>query len=171
MIRTLAAGVPAAVLAAGLLSACGGEETGPKVATLNSGAPSTAAAVSKAPAEQGKEFAECLRQQGLKVEDPDAKTGRVKLGGAGADKDTMRKAMQACRSKMPQGARDQGPPDAAKLEMMRKLAQCMRDEGVDMPDPGPKGFDFGKIDRTAPGFADASRKCQEKYPTLPKGGR
>lgn len=59
----------------------------------------------------------------------------------------------------------------SEAEQNQKFAQCMRDNGVDVPDPGPDGKfgDWGSsgIDRSSPAFQKAMEACQDE---LPGGG-
>jgi hypothetical protein len=51
-------------------------------------------------------------------------------------------------------------PDAEMKQAELKFAQCMREQGVDMPDPKGGHPDFGSVDRTSPEFQKALPKCQ-----------
>ena len=76
-------------------------------------------------------------------------SGVASAGGAGAE-------VSASRSLAPEDAQ-------------LKFAQCMRDNGVDVPDPGPNGevrLPEGDIDRNA--MEKAREKCGDK---LPGGGK
>ncbi|WP_436775259.1 hypothetical protein [Yinghuangia sp. YIM S09857] len=123
------------------------------------GAPSGAAAVDEIA--RSREFAQCMRDNGVAMEDPDPGTGELDFGTMrdGADSDTLRTALEACRDKAPQAIQKNTRPDPEMLESMRKFAQCMRDGGVPVNDPGPEGL--GKPFPTdAPGFDAAMEKCQ-----------
>ena len=158
-------------LAVGLLTGCGSDDSGAKVVSLATGGPSAGATATQSTVEKNKAFAQCLRDNGIQVEDPDPTTGRINRDSfADADEGTMRKALEACRDKMPQELTDRFTnPDAATLEKMRGFAQCMRDEGIDFADPGPNGFDFKSFDRSKPGFQDAAEKCQKTNPFFTQG--
>src|SRR3954462_14343694 len=90
-------------LTLGLLTGCGSDgDSGAKVVSLATGGPSASGPTTQSTAEKNKAFAQCLRDNGLQVDDPDPTTGR--LDGSSlkdADQATMRKALQACRDKMP----------------------------------------------------------------------
>ncbi|MQY03656.1 hypothetical protein [Actinomadura macrotermitis] len=160
----------AGLLTLGLLSACG-EGDAKKVASLTTGAPSATA--SQNDVQQKKVFTQCLRDHGLKIEDPDPRTGRLNRDSLrDADEAVIRKAMEACRDKMPRSITDRlKNPDAKTLELMRGFAQCMRDQGLDFADPGPGGFDFSKFDRGDPAFAKAAETCQKKHPFAGSGAQ
>jgi hypothetical protein len=60
-------------------------------------------------------------------------------------------------------------------EKAREFTECMRDHGIDLPDPVPDGnggFDFGAddagMDLSDPTFRKAIRECRDK---LPGGGK
>ena len=159
-------------LALGLLTGCGSDDSGAKVVSLSTGGPSAGATATQSTVEKNKAFAQCLRDNGLQVEDPDPTTGRLNRDSIGdVDRATMTKALEACRDKMPQELVNRvTSPDAATLAKMRGFAQCMRDEGLDFADPGPNGFDFQNFDRSKPGFEDAAAKCQKTNPFFTQGG-
>ncbi|HEY3710224.1 MAG TPA: hypothetical protein VGL64_12665 [Amycolatopsis sp.] len=133
-------------LAALLLAGCGGGGGGAdKVASISS-PPSTSAAKDaagggeKADPEQEKQmlqFAKCMRDNGIDMPDPKPGSGGMSIalpaGGAG-DMDKMTKAQDACKKFLPNGGQPK-PLNPQQLDEARKRAQCMRDHGVDMPDP------------------------------------
>src|SRR3954454_12701319 len=119
------------VLTLGLLTGCGSDgDGGTKVVSLATGGPSASATTTQSSAERNKAFAQCLRDNGLQVDDPAPPTGRLDASALRkADQATMTKALQACRDKMPQEMVNRFTnPDAATLEKMRGFAQCMRDQ-------------------------------------------
>ncbi|MCZ4120780.1 hypothetical protein [Streptomyces sp. H39-S7] len=84
-------------------------------------------------ADKALKFRKCLREQGLDV--PEPKPGEDSRGltiGNNGGEAAMKKAMDACRqfSSNPSGEISQADKDKAL-----KFAQCMRKNGVDMPDP------------------------------------
>ncbi|MFI6283773.1 hypothetical protein ACIBCM_03265 [Streptomyces sp. NPDC051018] len=115
------------------------------------------------------QFAKCMRENGVPMEDP--KDGRFVLE---LDKKTNKadvdKAMKACREFQPSG-KGKGKTDPKAAESMRKLAQCMRENGVEgFPDPAPGGGI--RMDRSVgedPDFKAAHEKCKAKGPKLPGG--
>jgi hypothetical protein len=118
-------------------------------------------------------FAKCMRAQGLEWF-PDPKTdGRMELSlPQGVDPAAVDKARQACKQFLPNGGE---PPklSAEEIEQNRKLAKCMRENGVpDFPDPqadGTLGIDGDKLG-TGPGdpVFDAADKACARY--RPQGG-
>jgi hypothetical protein len=91
-------------------------------------------------------FTKCMRENGVDVPDPKPGTdgGMVQIGpgdGAGPDREKFAAAHDACKQHL-RGAGGAGPLGALTEEdkqRMVKFAQCMRKNGVDMPDP-----DFSK---------------------------
>lgn len=102
---------------------------------------------SGAVSEEGKEedqalaHRKCLREQGLNVPEPKAGEGAQGLSvGGGVSKEQLEKALKACQDKAGPGrAKEMTQADKDKAV---KFAQCMRKNGVDMPDPD---FDGGAV--------------------------
>ncbi|WP_424528843.1 hypothetical protein ACOZ38_03950 [Sphaerisporangium viridialbum] len=126
--------------------------------------------------EQGRKFAQCMRDNGVDMPDPQADGGRVAIKiPKGADRATMDKAMEACRSLSPMGEKG-GTISPEEQENVRAFAQCMRDNGVDMPDPDFSkggGIRIGgpnsKIKPDDPTFKKAEEACRDKLGGLGKG--
>lgn len=125
------------------------------------------------PQEQARQFAQCMRDHGVDVPDPDTAGGPggpVKITASGPP-EGMDAAMQACKDKLPNGGT---PPslDPQQQEQLRAYAQCMRDHGVDMPDPDPNGRltitgsggTGPKMGPDDPTFKAADQACQDKLP-------
>ncbi len=122
-------------------------------------------------------FAACMRDHGVNMPDPTFSEGgaRVEMReDKGSDPDTQRKAEQACQKYMDQVKPPSVSPDQEKKmrEAALKNAQCMRDHGIDMPDPqfgegGRMTQRIGKesgIDPTSQEFQDAMKACQKDAP-------
>lgn len=134
------------LLAAALLTAltaCGGPKDGTGVASVTgaSAGPTgtTSPTASADPLEQGRKFAACMREHGIPMDDPDPSGGGglKMLTGKNVDKEKTRKAAEACRAYSPMKDRkDLRPED---VERLRRLAACLRENGVDLPDPNPDG--------------------------------
>ncbi|HEX6868199.1 MAG TPA: hypothetical protein VF119_05305 [Candidatus Limnocylindrales bacterium] len=137
------------VLLAAAVAACsGGGATPSGVATIDDPAASTAPDASGAPAASVSPedamlaFARCMREHGVDMPDPvvNADGGMtVSIGSEGGkpiDRKTMQAADEACKHLMP--ARPDGGPSQLTPEQqdaMLDFAKCMREHGVDMPDP------------------------------------
>lgn len=181
----VALAIPVFALVLGLTAACGSNKDSTGIASVGGGKPSAGASGATASpgadrSEQLRQFAQCMRDNGVDMADPDPSTGGFGLGGSGGqnlrnDPD-FQKAIQACRSKLPNGGE---PPklNAEQLEQYRQWAQCMRDNGVDVPDPNPdgtlalgQGRGMGQFDRDNPTFQAAMKACQSKMPQFRAGG-
>jgi hypothetical protein len=168
--KVVAAGLMVLLATAGC-AAKGGDGTG--VATAQDGTAS--AAPSKTPDRTRDEdaplkFAQCMRKQGLTwFPDPDT-NGRTTVK---VPKSVDPKKFDAAREVCKEFAPDAGgltKIDPEMLEMARKMAKCMRENGVpNFPDPEPNGsiaLDRGKIG-TGPGepaFDKAEEKCSQFMP-------
>ncbi|TCO58165.1 hypothetical protein [Actinocrispum wychmicini] len=131
-----------AVATVALTTACGkagGDDNG--VASLNGGGkPSDSA---QGASDQGSDedkmraFTKCMREHGIDMPEPDGQ-GHVQAKAAGApgEMDKMKAADEACKSLLPNGGKPK-PLSPEDLDKMRKTAKCMREHGIDMPDPDP----------------------------------
>jgi hypothetical protein len=163
----------AAMVLLGIATGCAQAEA-PGVATAG-GAALASEATASAPAsgdreDQMRAFAQCMRDHGVDVPDPQPGAGP---GGGMAlnlnpDDPTFRAAFEACRSKLPNNGE---PPrlNAEQLEQYRQFAACMREHGVDVPDPNPDGTlalgpgrGPGRFDRNDPTFQAAITACRDK---------
>ncbi len=128
----------------------------------------------------GLKFAKCMRNHGVDMPDPQtSKGGGIMMSGpemGKVDKPTLDRAQKACQ-KILESVR---PPelsneDEQKLkERALKFARCMRDEGIDYPDPtfqSGGGMTQGLERGTRPDdprFRDAMEKCSKYQPDGPK---
>ncbi|HEX9887994.1 MAG TPA: hypothetical protein VGA69_00830 [Nitriliruptorales bacterium] len=138
-------GAVAAVVALLVLSACDGTSGGGGVASVGEGADAAAAEDGEdAPPldadAQALAFAECMREEGVDM--PDPAPGQDGLREAfrredvqDGDRATIEQALAACEDLLPQ--RDHGAGaghDQERDEMMLELAECLREQGLDVPD-------------------------------------
>jgi hypothetical protein len=140
------------------LAGCGGGGGGGKAGA--EGTPTLSAE------EKGRKFAQCMRANGVQMEDPqvDGKGGtRIRIGGgkgqAAGDKQ-VEAAMSKCRHLMP-GAdkpRTMSPEEQARV---RAFAKCMREHGVDMPDPQDGRIELRKRKGTEKKVEAAERACEQ----------
>ncbi len=139
--------VVAAIGAALLLGGCGAKtDDGSKVASIStppqSGGPTAADNSGKSDEDKMRDFAKCMREHGVDMPDPkpagDGKGMSVAIQGDGSDKGKVDAASNACKHLMPNGG-EMKPMSAEELDKVRKEAKCMRDHGIDMPDPDPTG--------------------------------
>lgn len=170
----------ACALALGGTAACSREKA--------SGGPDNAAETTQEdPAARMRAFAECMRGQGIDMEDPEVITEedggtrtKMKVGGGpsgaprgatgpGPGDDAFKKAEQECRHLLPQGGDLGRNPSPEDEERMREFSKCMRDNGVEnFPDPQPGGGiaispEMG-VDPEDPAFQEAEKKCEEFTP-------
>jgi hypothetical protein len=125
------------------------------------------------------EFAQCMRENGVDVPDPEPGEGGINISiPEGVNPDTVEAAQEECepiiRDAIPEGER----PDPSEVrDQATKFAQCMREHGVDIPDPqvdsegrvtlGPvAGGEGGGSPRedimSDPDFEEAQEACQEE---------
>jgi hypothetical protein len=148
------------------LTGCGAQaETGAKVASAGDGKSGVGAAPSASmnQDEMGVKFAQCMRENGVQVEDPQPGKGiMLKLDKGSVSEATVNKAMEACRQYDPM-ANASPEKDAKMAENGRKFAACMRENGVESfadPAPGQRGIKIdGKI-ADDPDFPKAQEACQ-----------
>jgi len=170
------------------LAACGGNATPSGVATLKSpgagndgnAAASAAPSASLDPEAAQLAFAKCMRDNGVDMPDPVAGAGgggaAIAVGGDGIDPTKMQKAFESCQSFLGAGQINGGAQiDPVMQDKMVAFAKCMRENGVDMPDPvissGGAGTvtviggsstssSVGAINPADPKFQKASEACQ-----------
>ncbi|WP_037317934.1 hypothetical protein [Amycolatopsis orientalis] len=168
--RPMAALVALAVLT--LVAGCGGDgDGGDKVASISS-PPSAASGDGKQQADnvsdedKMRNFAKCMREHGVDMPDPKT-TGdgqgsiTIEAGDGRLDDNKMKAASDACRKLLPNGGEIK-PPSPEELDKMRKEAKCMREHGIDFPDPDPTGkgtMALGSADQDMKKFEEAAKAC------------
>ncbi len=121
--------------------------------------------------EAALEFTECMRAHGVEVEDPKPGQKNIELPDTGGP--TSKEALAACNGKLGSAGQELSSGEAEDFrEGALALAQCFREEGIDMGDPeflGPGKFhlDIAGIDTNSPAFKAAQEACDEKLPELP----
>ena len=145
------------------------------------GVPSDADSEEIAPEDVFLMFAQCLRDEGLDVSDPDFSSGRGP-GGILRDIDRqdpeVRAAMEVCRPLI-QNSRPEltSEEQAERQDAQLAFAACLRDQGLDVADPdfsggGGGGGGFlrgGDIDLQDSGVQAAIETCRDEVPNF--GGR
>lgn len=126
-------------------------------------------------------FAECMRDEGVEdFPDPEVSDdGRVRItGGGDPDDPTVQAAQEACQPLLEEGG-SFAPPDpeaaAAMEEQVLAFAECMREQGIDFPDPEVDGGRVmmrpgAGVDPESPEFADAQEACEDELPDGGPGG-
>lgn len=178
-IRTAAAGL----LLLTALTACTANAGGPSgVATLESAAPnaetSAEPSASLDPEAARLAFAECMRDQGVDISDPDTAPGPGGGGGFAfgtkdGDPEEFEAALDACDHFLEQAAGERREIDPEMQDRMLEFASCMREHGINMPDPNTDGGimiqrnDDGTVnngddtlDPSSPEFQEAQEACQ-----------
>jgi hypothetical protein len=164
-----------AVLALALaVAACGGGGgKGDGVASLGGGK----ATATTSPGNSGKDFkqmalayARCMRQHGIDMPDPKFDAAGRMAGqlpaGVGPDDPKFKAADQACKQYAPSGEPDKVDPQVQ--QQMLAYARCMRQHGINIPDPKPGegiGVDGSKgVNPEDPKFKAADQACQQYAP-------
>jgi hypothetical protein len=108
-------------------------------------------------------YVRCMRQHGVGMPDPktdaNGRTDWELPSGMRKDDPRLKAARQACRQYRPDGGEAQRPSPQQQQEMVA-FARCMRQHGINMPDPTPDGtVDMRGVNPDAPRFKAAERAC------------
>ena len=188
--RTLVALGLGLVLGLGAAACGGGSPDGNGVATLGGdgagGRQQTgdSGTASKDPQEAALEFAKCMREHGVDMPDPEVDSqGRMRVtigspGGNGKrpDPKKLNEAQQACGHLMGGGGDGPGKLDPKAQDAMLAFARCMREHGIDMPDPSGDGLVFNRKrgqgpDPSSSKFKEAEQACDHHLADLRGGER
>jgi hypothetical protein len=154
-------------LLVGVLAGCGQSAANTGVASLKGGAtPGASAGSSPSASADPRAFAQCMRNNGVDMPDPGPNgtfDGLLKSAGR---QPKFQKALEACLSLAPIG--DIDPKDPKVQEALRQFAQCMRANGVDMPDPDPASgrIPMEGLNRSDPKVLKAFDACRDKLSPL-----
>jgi hypothetical protein len=173
-----AAAAAVALLAAGCGGSAGAEADGVATAGGSKGtgsADATAAGKEQTdPQQAGLDFARCMREHGVDMPDPQISAdggettirvgpppgsvdGDAAAGGTAGPPPGFEEADKACRHFLDDLVQDKaGPMGPEAQDRMLKFTQCMRDHGVDMPDPDFSGGGGGFRAKIGPGGVDPS---------------
>ena len=144
------------------LAACGDDPEEPAGAS-SGGAP----AADDAETRQARvDFAQCMREHGIDFPDPSADGGPVKIQSTGPP-EKMEAAQEACKEFADKARPQLSEAQQAEFkEAALEHARCMRDHGIDFPDPqfSAEGgaqirLERGKVDPDAPEFKAAQEEC------------
>jgi hypothetical protein len=189
-----AAGV---LLLAGVVAGCGSGGGSDGVASLggsDEGKAQQSSKQTKDPEEAFRAFAQCMREHGVDMPDPQVSSDGGKGGftvqspaggadaAAGPGSDQFKTANAACKHHLDgvvTGDKGKGPSDADREKFERQalaFAKCMRKHGIDLPDPTFEGdgalIQMGpqnEVDPNDPQLRSATEACQ-KQAGLPKPG-
>jgi hypothetical protein len=170
------------------LSTTGDATTDTSDTSADSGSEATESTGPVDPSEGPLQFAKCMREHGIDMPDPivgDNGGVAVQVGGPGQeqsevpDRETLDAANKECRQFLERAGAGFEPPSAEDQKKMQEQAlvfsKCMRDHGIDMPDPqfstdgggfnvsigsedGPTS-DLPPIDFNSDEFQEASEAC------------
>jgi hypothetical protein len=152
------------------LAACGGQAGNNDIASADGGTAKASASASPSqslnPQDAALKFAQCMRQNGVDMPDPGS-DGRFQIRANRGNQSKVQAAMKKCQHLM-QGGRLGNPDDPKVRDRMLKFAQCMREHGVNVPDPRPgQGIQL-RVDRGSEAKVRAAQKACQQY--APGGG-
>lgn len=168
-----------------LLTACGSAGAKPQVATAGGQATSSPdQQTSKlSEEEQRRKFAQCMKDNGVdmvmagpgggvRVDRKDAAPLKADQGAGGGsarsleDNPKFKKAIEACRQYEPSGG-ELRKPNAEDVAKMREFAKCMREHGVNIPDPPADGGGAVNVDvdPDSSTFKKAEEACRHLAPS------
>lgn len=128
-------------------------------------------------------FARCMREEGIDIPDPGASGGprnvRIPRSITPAK---MQRAVKTCRDKTGGGPRELSAEEQQEFrDAALAFAQCMRSNGIDLPDPQVGGGSGGlllrrvrrgsgpDIDPGSPAFRRAEKGCRKLLPGPRRG--
>jgi hypothetical protein len=128
--------------------------------------------------DQRLQFVQCLRDNGVDVPDDGLSHGP---GAIDLQSQQVQDALKACEDSAPNlgGDGPSGPMSAEQQAQFMALAECMRDEGIDFPDPtfdadgnlDVSAMKGGEISPSDPEVQAAFRGCSDKVDfQMPGGG-
>ena len=153
------------------LAACGAKKKDDGVASLNGKNSKASASASASPLSQAQmeamqlKFAQCMRQHGVNM--PDPKAGKMTMSLQKGQESKMQAAQNACKQYLPNGGNPPSQADPKMRDQAVKFAQCMRANGVNVPDPGADGaikIDGRKVTQSK--MAAAQKACSKYQPGM-----
>jgi hypothetical protein len=157
------------------VAACGGGGKANGVASLGGSGKATATTSPGGDNQQAAlAFARCMRQHGIDMPDPQFNGNGIsqgftaRRGGKGPDDPKFKAAQQACQKYLPNGGQPT-KPNPQEQQQMLAFARCMRQHGIDVPDPGASGGievkgGPGTVNPDSPKFKAAEQACQQYEP-------
>ena len=118
--------------------------------------------------EAALDFAQCMREHGVDMPDPKPDGGIMMRAGPDTDQAAMERSQKACQKHLEKVR----PPEISEeqerefREQALKHAQCMREHGIDMPDPkaglgGLRGLMTDRDLEGQPGFREVEGDCRK----------
>jgi hypothetical protein len=161
------------------VAACGGGGKANGVASLSGANKPTATTTAKPSSKQDAmqaalAFARCMRQHGINLPDPQFNGNGIsqdfaaRRGSKGPNDPKFKAAQQACNKYLPNGGQPT-KPNLQEQQQMLAFARCMRQHGIDVPDPGASGGIEvkgrpGSVNPDSPKFKAAEQACQQYEP-------
>ena len=156
----------AAALLAGAalgLAACGGADPEEPAGASSGAAPGADDAETR---QARLDFAQCMREHGVDFPDPEPGGGPVKIEASGSP-EKLEAAQEACKEFMDKARPQLTEAQQAEFkERALENARCMRDHGIDFPDPEFSAdggaqirLERGRIDPDDPDFKAAQEAC------------
>lgn len=160
---------PALALALGM-GACG-DDSGDDSQSAAAGGDGAGGGEELSDEEQRLAFYDCMAEHGINMPDPEPGGGGIQIDASeiGLDTPEGEAALEECQDLRPDtnsmtadGSGGNMQIDDEQLDNMRDFAECMREHGIDMPDPDPDGgLGFGDdVDPDSSEFQTASEECQ-----------
>lgn len=159
--------VPLLVLALAACGRGGAADDGIASAGKGTATPTASSSVSEADRQAAQvKFAQCMREHGVNMPDPGADGKMMLRQKKGDDPAKMKKAVDACQPLLKDvvGDKVSQPMDPKQRDQMVKFARCMREHGVDMPDPGPQGEIKMKVRGGDKKLQEAQEACKSLAP-------
>ncbi|MFB9893296.1 hypothetical protein [Planobispora takensis] len=155
-----------ALVSLAALAACG---QAPKAEVASAGGPAASASPSASSQADGVKFAQCMREHGVDMPDPEPGGGPVRIQAKG-DRNTLEKAHKACQKYAPTKLGKSLKDDPGAQKAMLQFVRCMRENGVDMPDPDFSGggvrIGGPGLNPDSPQFKKAQAACEKYLPGM-----
>ena len=184
--RSLALGVAVVAAVAMFATACGSRGS-EGVASVSQGQGTASGSGQQDDEQRAKDpekamldFARCMRDHGVDMPDPRSGEGGTfrfegpKAGTPLPDESKFTEADKACRHLMGDAGPPQLSPEDEKQmqDAMLAFARCMRERGVEIPDPQPGGGIVAKVgqgaDPRSPEYQAAEKDCRKHTEAMDK---
>lgn len=167
--RYVAVATVALAVLAGACSGGGDQESG-GVASIDGERASskTKPGAKRDPEEAALAYAKCMRANGVDLPDPDANgMFAIEPDTPLPDQAAMEKGDQACKAEREAMRGSIGEPDRDFQDKALAMSRCMREHGIDMPDPtlsddGSAAVEVDPDQVERPEFKQAQETCRKK---------